>query len=373
MNKKIIAAAHIAIDITPTFENGRGMERLNILQPGKLIQIGEANIHLGGSVSNTGLALHKLGCDVLLMAKIGDDAFGQMIQERIKKTKCKAQITMDPNESTSYTIIVAPPQVDRIFLHHAGSNETFRVEDVDFDKVAQYNHFHFGYPTLMKNLYQNDGAELCRLFKKVKDLGLTTSLDMASIDPDSEAGQCNWKRILERTLPYVDFFLPSIEELGYMLDSFLYTKWQKRAENEDITKHLSLSKDIQPLAQQTLALGCKALLIKCGVAGMYLQTREKEVMQKLGEEFVQWGDIEYFEKSFVPDRMCSATGAGDTSIAAFLKAALEGCSPYRAMQFATGMGASCVTAYDSLSGLLSFAEIEEKINNGWEKQNYMQS
>ena len=63
----------------------------------------------------------------------------------------------------------------------------------------------------------------------------------------------------------------------------------------------------------------------------------------------------------------SGTGAGDTSIAAFLKAVLDGYDPRMAMHLAAGTGASCVEAYDARSGLRSFEELEEKIRSGWEK------
>ena len=61
MKQKIIAAGHICLDITPVFPDtvrGQGMGEL--LQPGKLLHMEGADVHTGGSVANTGLAL-KLG------------------------------------------------------------------------------------------------------------------------------------------------------------------------------------------------------------------------------------------------------------------------------------------------------------------------
>ena len=80
-----------------------------------------------------------------------------------------------------------------------------------------------------------------------------------------------------------------------------------------------------------------------------------------------WADREGFEKSYVPEKILSGTGAGDTSIAAFLTAMLEGYPFERVLQLAAGTGASCVASYDALSGLKSFKELEEKIDAGWEK------
>ena len=61
MDKKIIAAGHICIDITPMFPRGIHCRELSdLLIPGKLINMDGADIHTGGSVANTGLALKKL-------------------------------------------------------------------------------------------------------------------------------------------------------------------------------------------------------------------------------------------------------------------------------------------------------------------------
>ena len=74
--KKVISAGHICLDITPVFQAGKQVDQLSsLLIPGKLIQVEAADVHTGGSVANTGLALKLLGCDVTLLGKVGDDAF----------------------------------------------------------------------------------------------------------------------------------------------------------------------------------------------------------------------------------------------------------------------------------------------------------
>ena len=367
-NKKIIVAGHISLDITPVFKSDDGKKILKSFQPGKLLEVGKANISGGGAVFNTGLGLHALGADVLLMANTGDDDFGRILKGKIQEKGCESCITVLPGEDTSYTIVLAPKGVDRLFLHNPGCNDTFGFEHVDFSKAAKAAHFHFGYPTLMKRFYQNDGLELKELFCRIKELGLTTSLDLAAVDPDSEPAACRWDRILDSVLPYVDFFVPSIEELGFLLNRPLYEKWQKTAEGDDITSILSLKRDVETIADQALQLGAKAVLLKCGASGMFLKTASKQVFEN-GPDFLKsWGDISYFQNSFLPDRILSATGAGDTSIAAFIKAMLEKRSPEECVKLASATGASCVTAYDTVSGLLPFEALEKKIKNGWEEQ-----
>ncbi len=367
-NKKVIVAGHISLDITPVFKNSGGQKLSELLRPGTLVRVGKAQICTGGAVSNTGLGLHALGADVLLMANTGNDDFGRILREKIKQSGCKSCIKTVTGESTSYTVVIAPKGLDRFFLHDPGCNDTFCCGDVDFEKAAEASHFHFGYPTLMRRFYQREGKELAELFRQVKELGLTTSLDLAAVDPGSEAAACDWKNILASVLPYVDFFVPSIEELGFMLNRDLCEKWLNRAGADDIPSILSLSGDVEVLADQALKLGAKAVLLKCGAAGMYLKTAPEPVFAESLPFLKEWGGFSYFQNSFVPERILSATGAGDTSIAAFIKAMLDGCRPLESIRLAAATGASCVTTYDAVSGLLPFDVLRKKMENGWEQQ-----
>ncbi len=372
MKKKVIVAGHICLDITPVFPDKKVSHLSDILSPGKLLNVKEADVHTGGSVANTGLAMKILGADVTLMGKIGTDTFGEMVRNVLKKYDAEKGMLITEGESTSYSVILAVPGVDRIFLHNSGANDTFCAKDIPREVLEKTDLFHFGYPPLMKSMYKKDGQELINLMKMVKECGVVTSLDFASIDPSSEAGAVDWEKILEEVIPHVDFFVPSVEELCYMLDRERFEEWQKRAAGRDITEILDIEKDVKPLADQCMDFGAKVLLIKCGAPGIYFRTADiltmRQLCNKLELTLSEWAEKEGFEKSYVPEKILSGTGAGDTSIAAFLTAALEGYSLEDTMHFAAATGASCVEAYDALSGLKSFEELERKIIAGWKKR-----
>ena len=59
--------------------------------PGKLIHMEGADVHTGGSVANTGLALKILGNDVMLMGKAGADAFGGMKNDGARLRKDRSE------------------------------------------------------------------------------------------------------------------------------------------------------------------------------------------------------------------------------------------------------------------------------------------
>ena len=367
--KKIITAGHICIDITPVFPADRDYGSIaDLLVPGKLINMEAADVHTGGSVANVGLALKKLGCDVQLMGKVGNDAFAAMIEGILAKHGVGG-LLVDEHSSTSYSVVLAVPGIDRVFLHNPGANDSFSNADIPEEALDGAALFHFGYPPIMRKMFENDGDELVAIFRRVKGKGIATSLDLAAVDPDSQAGRADWEKILSRVLSYVDFFVPSFEELCFMLDRPRYNTLCSRG--GDMTEGLDIDEHVKPLADKLMAMGGKVVLIKCGTSGIYYRTADEarlsEVGANLGLDCRLWADKEGHEKCFVPEIVRSATGAGDTSIAAFLTAVMQGRGPKESVTLACAEGACCVTAYDALSGLKGLDELEGLIGT-WERK-----
>lgn len=314
------------------------------MTPGKLVHVGEADVHTGGCVANTGLAMKILGADVSLMGKVGDDVFGGIVCDVLRDYDADEGMIISEDESTSYTVALAIPGIDRVFLHNPGANHSFRADDIAQEQMEAAALFHFGYPPIMRSMYERDGAELVTMMKRAKACGAATSLDFAAIDPDSEAGQADWKHILEQVIPYVDILVPSVEELCFMLDRERLQEWQERADGKDITEILDVDRDVVPLADQCMAFGAKILLIKCGAPGIYYRTANQKILSEISTKLEldtgAWADRSGFEASYRPERVLSGTGAGDTSIAAFLTAMLKGYSPEMALHLAAATGAS---------------------------------
>lgn len=361
---KIIAAGHICLDITPVFPQEKAAKSVGeLLVPGKLINVEPADIHTGGSAANTGLALKILGNEVTLLGKVGDDDFGRTLTGILARYGAGGLI-VDKESSTSYSVVIAVPGCDRIFLHDPGANDTFESEDIPESALGDAALFHFGYPPLMRRMFENSGAELQKIFVSVKAHGIATSLDLAAVDPNSAAGKVDWIAVLKNTLPYVDFFVPSFEELCFMLDREKYEKLSSLG--GDMAEKLDIMRDAKPLAEKALSFGCKTVLIKCGTAGMYFRSgRVTDVGERLSLDAESWSDKEIVQPCFKAEKVLSATGAGDVSIAAYLTAIMRGKPPEAAVGLAAAEGACAVTTYDALSGLKSLEELEDKIARGW--------
>src|SRR5215469_14802740 len=189
VSTEVVVAGHICLDIFPTF--GEHTSISEMLTPGKLVNVGPAVLAVGGSVANTGLALHHLGISTRLMGKVGNDLFGRAILDIVRgygDVLAEGMLVME-NEQSSYSIIISPPGLDRIIFHHPGTNDTFTAGDIVPEQVSDVRLFHFGYPPVLHGIYSDGGESFAALLQALKALGVTTSLDMALPDPASESGR----------------------------------------------------------------------------------------------------------------------------------------------------------------------------------------
>jgi sugar/nucleoside kinase (ribokinase family) len=372
----VIVAGHICLDIIPLFSHmplgfsSSPADPSPFFLPGSLVKVGPAILSTGGPVSNTGLVLHKLGISTTLVAKIGADLFGQAILQIITSMdpSLAQGLVTELGSTTSYTVIISPPGLDRMFLHCPGANDTFGKDDLPYDRLKTFDLLHFGYPPLMKRIYQHNGGELLQIFQWAKAAGLTTSLDMSMPDPLAESGQVNWSLLLQAVLPYTDLFLPSLEETLFMLDRPAFESTRLVGGTSDwITAH---PQAISHLGHRLLDMGARIVLLKLGDCGAYLCTADQDRLESLGrghpENTVAWANRELWAPCFRV-RVAGTTGSGDSTIAGFISALLRGLSPEGALTAAVATGAHNVEAADALSGITSWYKILARIGTGWER------
>ena len=351
-----IVAGHLCLDIIPDLSAHAAGQFDAAFQPGWLVHAGPAATSTGGAVSNTGLALHRLGIETRLLARVGADQFGRTIKQMLAEhaPALADGIVTSTGTSTSYSIVISPPGSDRRFLHHPGANDDFNADDVRDEDVRDARLFHFGYPPLMAHMFADNGAELTEMFRRVKSLGLTTSLDMAFPDPDSNAGRADWRSILKNTLPHVDIFLPSLDEILFML-----------GRKKDIPLSAPLLREV---SDGLLAMDTKMVVLKLGERGLYLRAAPLDVLHKLGRacppQLTGWANYEGWSPCFQV-KVVGTTGSGDATVAGFLAALLRGLSPDKALAAALAVGACSVEAADALSGIRSWDETWKRINAGW--------
>ncbi len=327
----IIVAGHLCLDIIPAIGTGAS------LQPGRLVEVGPANIVTGGAVSNVGLALKKLGAPVRLVGKIGDDEFGRLLRDVLDKYGADEFIIVDTHGETSYTIVVSSAGQDRMFLHCPGCNDTFVASDVSDESLRAASHLHFGYPSLMAAMSANGAAETVSLLQRAKSLGLSTSLDMSYPDVSSSQGLVDWPALLAAVLPHVDLFVPSEPELSFMLPNSFG--------------------GVEALAADCLRLGAGLVVIKRGTDGLFAQSGGSDRLGSLSQfiEPQEWAN-QRLTQAIYPVTTVGTTGAGDATIAGFLFGLVNGFSFQKCLATGCAVGAMSVEGPDAVSGIKSWSE-----------------
>jgi sugar/nucleoside kinase (ribokinase family) len=363
-----VVAGHLCLDIIPQFEADLGGDPAAYLVPGRLTEVGEATFSTGGAVSNTGINLHRLGIGTRLMGKIGDDLLGRAILDVVNSHSpdlAQGMIVV-PGEASSYTLVIDPPGVDRMFLHCPAANQTFSADDVHLETLAQARLFHFGYPPLMARMYAEDGRQLAAMFQRAKKTGITTSLDLAMPDPSGPSGQVDWRCVLARTLPHVDLFVPSAEELLFILHRKRFDQLTAQVGAANLLEALTVE-DVVSLVDEALTMGARIVLLKMGTRGLYLRTATR--LSGLGRgaptDLVAWVNRQLWAPCFWPDVITSTVGTGDAAIAGFLAAMLRGTAPALALRIAGATGACCVEVAGALGGVRSWEGTLARIEAGW--------
>ncbi|MDO8585906.1 MAG: sugar kinase [Armatimonadota bacterium] len=278
---------------------------------GELELVDRMELHTGGCAANTGIALAKIGVDVAVIGKVGNDGFGDFMISRLKSHGIDPSgVVRSDRSNTSATMVMVHSDGERSFLHYFGANRDLVEDDVDMDLVAKSRILHVAGSFLMPNI---DGQPTANILKKAKSLGVTTCLDTCW----DATGK--WMKVLAPCLPHIDYFLPSIAE----------------------AEMLTGKKSPADIAKALLDAGVGTVALKMGEEGSYIRTREAEM------------SVKPFDV-----RAIDALGAGDCFVAGFLTGLVNGWDLERTGKFANAVGAFCVTELGATTGVKDQATTE---------------
>ena len=361
MPADVVVAGHIALDILPDMSM---LTPEQVIGAGKVFEIGAISYSTGGAVSNTGLALHRLGVQVDLLAAVGDDWVGRAIIDYVRSfgAGLSEHIQVTPGAASPYTVVIEPLNHDRTLLTNTGVYNDYDLGNLDLDCVAAAKLFHLGYPTLLPRLYADDGEGFLALLRAVKKTGVVTSIDMSLPPPDSPSGRADWRSILLRCLPCVDIFVPSIEEIMFMLRRPDQERW-----GSELFERLDADY-LATLAKELLSMGVGIAGFKLGERGLYLQAsadaERLAFLNSLGAAPADWTSAVVWQRAFQVE-VAGTTGAGDAAYAGLLAAMIRGHSPRECARRACAVAACNIEAADATSGVRSWEETEARLADGW--------
>ena len=277
----------------------------------RLLLFDQMELHVGGCALNTGIACTKLGMDVGVMCKVGQDGFGDFLENELRKHGVGTEgVVRDADASTSFTFVMVSSDGERRFLHTLGANASFTIDDVDMRLVRQAKMVHVAGTFLMPAM---DGEPTAQLLRKARAAGAVTSLDTAFNDRVSE-----WLATIEPCVPHLDYFIPSIEEA------------------EKITG----KSDCLDIGSFLIERGCRNVVLKLGREGCFAIIAGKE-------HHVPIYEVETVDTS----------GAGDCFVAGFLRAVHQGWPAEDALRFGNAVAAHCVQAIGCTAGVKPLDEV----------------
>jgi sugar/nucleoside kinase (ribokinase family) len=182
------------------------------------------------------------------------------------------------------------------------------IDDVDFSIIEQSHILHVAGSFVMPGL---DGDPTAKVLKKAKELGVITCLDTVWND----AIDCY--ATLEPSLPYLDYFLPSIDEAQLMTGQ----------------------KSTSDIAKFFMDKGVKTVGLKMGSEGCFLKNK----------------DVEIQCSAFKTD-VVDTCGAGDSWIGGFLAGVAKGWSLEDCGRLGNATGSICASAMGATTGVKSWDE-----------------
>lgn len=276
------------------------------------------NIRLstGGDALNEATVLARLGKTPMLVSVVGKDDAGNAVLSHCRKEGISAEYVCSVEDmETSVNIVMIQPDGSRSFFTNPSSSlrrlslehipERF-PEDVGIMCLASI----FVSPCL--------GAEQLEIiFKRAKKQGLIVCADMT---------KCKNHETVEDiggALSYVDYLFANEEEAALVTGK----------------------KEPADMAESFLKCGVGHVIIKMGGRGCFI----------LSEDICE-------QIPAVPETKCvDTTGAGDSFAGGFLCALSEGKSFRECAIFAGACGSAAVEAVGATSGIVSRAQIEERV------------
>jgi sugar/nucleoside kinase (ribokinase family) len=172
-----------------------------------------------GTAGGTALTLAKLGASVRSAGAIGTDPTGDLLVQLPGRAGVDTEfLVRRADTATSASVLPIRPDGGRPSLHLLGANNTYGLDDVPWDAIADATHLHLGGQA---ELIGADAA--ARILSYAKDHDVVTSVDLLA------PGALGSFEQTAAALPHADHLLPNDEQvLGFTGESDLVTGTQKR-------------------------------------------------------------------------------------------------------------------------------------------------
>lgn len=277
-------------------------------EPGETLQ-GEFQMHLGGKGFNQAVAARRLGADVSVAGRVGDDEFGRRFLAALDENRIdRRSVTIDAEIGTGVATIVVEPDGGNAILQSPRANRRLAPDDIDPALFA-------GADAALLQLETSMPAANA-FAQRARDAGALTVLNPApAADVPAEL------------LALTDVLVPNEIEACHL------TGGQQREPEE--------------MAELLLAQGPRTVVVTLGERGA----------------FTRAAGISSHVRAFAVDAV-DTVGAGDAFCAALAVALSEGTSIVDAVRFANAAGAVASTRHGAEPSMPRRDDVEAMLRGG---------
>ncbi|WHY00200.1 sugar kinase [Neobacillus sp. DY30] len=302
---------------------GEAMAMFMANHPGSLHEVGQFTRELAGAETNVAIGLARLGFGSGWASKVGNDAFGRFIIERLQNENVNIDhVLLDNTHPTGFQlksmVVVGDPEVQYFRKGSAASH--LSADDFNQEYFIAAKHLHMtGIPLAI--------SESARAFAKhaltfMKKNGRKVSFD-PNLRPTLWASQEEMVKEINEVAFQADYVLPGLAE-GEILTGF------------------SNPRDI---ASFYLDKGVELVVIKLGPAGAFYKTASEE------------GTV----LGFPVEKVIDTVGAGDGFAVGVISGLLEGLSIHEAVVRGNAIGSLAVQSPGDNDGYPTKEQLEKYI------------
>lgn len=279
--------------------------------------IDQIRMTVAGTAAATAVDCAILGLNARMVSTVGMDEMGDFLISKMNQFGLDtALVKRDGNVQTSSTILPVRPNGERPALHVPGTAALFDVAEDDMEAALDAKIIHIGGTGLLKTF---DGTKTLSFIQRAKALGRITTFDLIQATPETT-------ELVLPLLPYIDYFIPSIEEASAMagLDSPVeVARWFKER-------------------------GVKNVILTLGSDGVYVDPEQGDAFSLAAH------DIDVVD----------TTGCGDSFSAGVIVGLAKGWDLQESVRFAGAVAAKVAMGLGSDGKLVSFSDTWDAMQ-GW--------
>lgn len=174
---------------------------------GGALFVEQSTMTVAGTAGATALDCAMLGLNVQIAAEVGRDPMGDWLCDAFQAHGVNTDlVSRHDSVQTSMSMLPISSDGARSAFFVPGTSRTFRLDSAGIEQATKADFVHLGGTGLLAAF---DGEPSLALLKRAKALGRTTIFDLILANTETIA-------LVEPLLPFIDYFVPSIEEASAM-------------------------------------------------------------------------------------------------------------------------------------------------------------